>query len=71
MSQYAVLTDTFITGWANCLIDDDGYPLTFASRKEAEQALDEIFLNNYGLGLSSGDYKIEEVSQCQNWRNDG
>jgi len=62
MKRYAVLTDTFVTGWVNCWTDDDGYPLTFATLQEAEQALDEHLEDGSDLDLLSDDYKIEEVT---------
>jgi len=63
MTRYAILTDTFVAGWANCSTDDDGYPLTFATLAEAEQELAEYKRNGEHLGISDDDYTIEEISE--------
>jgi hypothetical protein len=61
MTRYAILTDTFVTGWVNCSTDEDGYPLTFATLAEAEQKLADYKRNGEHLGITDDDYKIEEI----------
>lgn len=69
MTKYAVLTDTFITGWVNTWADDDGYPLVFDTLEEAQAELAE-HLMILGIECDLGnmddynpeDYKIVEVT---------
>jgi hypothetical protein len=61
MTHYAILTDTFVAGWANCSTGEDGYPLTFATLAEAEQELADYKRNGEHLGISDDDYKIVEI----------
>lgn len=64
MTRFAVLTDTFITGWANVWTDEDGYPLTFATLTDAQFELAEHLANSEYLDDSSiDDYKIVEVTE--------
>ena len=66
--KYAILTDTFVTGWVNTWTDDDGYPLVFDTREEAEKEL-ALYLIELGIDCDIGnledynpeDYKIMEV----------
>ena len=66
--KYAILTDTFITGWANTWVDDEGYPLTFDTLEDAQKALD-LYLIELSIDCDLGniedynpeDYKIVEV----------
>ena len=62
MTRYAILTDTFCTGWVNCSTDDDGYPLTFDTMRDAEIELAEHLSNSEGLELNPEDYKIVEIT---------
>lgn len=39
--MWAILTDTFITGWSNTFTDDDGYPMTFDTQQQAIDYLNE------------------------------
>jgi hypothetical protein len=63
MTRYAILTDTFVTGWVNCSMGEDGYPLTFATLAEAEQELNDHLANSEFLDLNPDDYKIEEITE--------
>ena len=71
MARYAILTDTFIAGWANCSTDDDGYPLTFATLQEAESELKDHLSNSEGLDLNPEDYKIVEITDYDQGYHDG
>jgi len=66
MTRYAILTDTFVTGWVNCSTGEDGYPLTFATLAEAEQELADHLANSEFLDLNPDDYKIEEIKAMTN-----
>jgi hypothetical protein len=63
MTRYAILTDTFVAGWANCSTGEDGYPLTFATLAEAEAELADHLANSEFLDLNPDDYKIEEITE--------
>jgi len=70
MIKYAILTDTFVTGWVNCSTDDDGYPLTFDTLQEAEIELTEHLSNSEHLDLNPEDYKIVEITDYDQGYND-
>lgn len=71
MTKYAILTDTFCTGWVNCSTDDDGYPLTFDTLQEAEIELAEHLSNSESLELNPEDYKIVEITDYDQGYLDG
>ena len=62
MTRYAILTDTFCTGWVNCSTGEDGYPLTFATLQEAKEELEDHLSNSEGLDMNPEDYKIIEIT---------
>lgn len=71
MTKYAVLTDTFVTGWVNTWTDDDGHPLVFDTLKEAQQEID-LYLSEARQAYKDGhledyynpeDYKIVEITE--------
>ena len=60
--KYAILHNTFITGWVNCSTDDDGYPLLFDTVEQAQAELDDLFENSEFLeDIDRSDYKIVSV----------
>ena len=71
MTRYAILTDTFCTGWVNCSTGEDGYPLTFATLQEAKEELEDHFSNSEGLELYPEDYKIVEITDYDQGYQDG
>ena len=71
MTRYAILTDTFCTGWVNCSTGEDGYPLTFDSMQDAENELAEHLNNSEGLDLNAEDYKIVEITDYDQGYLDG
>lgn len=52
-----------VDNWENCWHEDDESPMTFASRAEAQQALDEHFegLREVGIPFLKGDFRIRVV----------
>lgn len=71
MTRYAILTDTFCTGWVNCSTGEDGYPLTFATLQEAKEELEDHLSNSEGLELDPEDYKIVEITDYDQGYLDG
>ncbi len=71
MTRYAILTDTFCTGWVNCSTGEDGYPLTFETLQEAESELKDHLSNSEHLGLNPEDYKIVEITDYDQGYLDG
>jgi len=71
MTRYAILTDTFCTGWVNCSTGEDGYPLTFATLQEAKEELEDHLSNSEGLDLNPEDYKIVEITDYDQGYLDG
>ena len=71
MTRYAILTDTFCTGWVNCSTDDDGYPLTFATLQEAKEELEDHLSNSEDLELDPEDYKIIKITDYDQGYLDG
>ena len=63
MPRYAIMTNTFVSGWVNCSSDDDGAPLTFDTLAEAEQELEDYKKNGEHLGISDDDYQIVKVTK--------
>jgi hypothetical protein len=68
--KYVIETDTFVTGWVNCSTDEDGYPLVFDTREEAQAELDEhLFMLGIECDLGNiddfnpEDYRITEVTE--------
>ena len=68
--KHVIETDTFITGWANTWTDDDGYPLVFDSKEQAEKGL-AGYLRDAQEAFERGDiqhlylsedYRISEVT---------
>jgi hypothetical protein len=59
MTKYVIETDTFVTGWVNCSTDEDGYPLAFDTREEAQ---DELGIHLFMLGLECDLGNIEDVN---------
>jgi len=67
--KYIIETDTFIAGWANTWVDDDGDPLVFDTREAAKEAL-ALYLIELGINcdlgnvedFSKNDYRITEVT---------
>lgn len=60
--KYVIETDTFITGWANTWTDDEGYPLVFDSKEQAENALAD-YLNDAQEAFVRGDIKHSCLSE--------
>ena len=71
MTRYAILTDTFCTGWVNCSTGEDGYPLTFDSMRDAEDELKDHLSNSERLDLNPEDYKIVEITDYDQGYLDG
>ena len=71
MTRYAILTDTFCTGWVNCSTGEDGYPLTFDSMQDAESELKDHLSNSEDLELNPEDYKIVEITDYDQGYLDG
>ena len=71
MTRYAILTDTFCTGWVNCSTNEDGYPLTFDSMQEAKAELEDHLSNSERLDLNPEDYKIVEITDYEQGYLDG
>jgi hypothetical protein len=71
MTRYAILTDTFCTGWVNCSTGEDGYPLTFDSMQDAENELADHLSNSEDLELEPEDYKIVEITDYDQGYLDG
>lgn len=71
MTKYAILTDTFCTGWVNCSTGEDGYPLTFDSMQDAENELADHLSNSEDLELDPEDYKIVEITDYDQGYLDG
>ena len=68
--KYVIETDTFVTGWVNCSTDEDGYPLAFDTREEAQAELDAhlaMLCIDRDLGniedVNPEDYRITEVTE--------
>ena len=68
--KYVIETDTFVTGWVNCSTDEDGYPLAFDTREEAQAELDDhlaMLCIARDLGniedVNPEDYRITEVTE--------
>lgn len=68
--KYVIETDTFVTGWVNCSTGEDGYPLVFDTREEAQAELDDhlaMLCIDRDLGniedVNPEDYRITEVTE--------
>jgi hypothetical protein len=68
--KYVIETDTFVTGWVNCSTDEDGYPLAFDTREEAQAELDlhlaelrQAYKEKHIDSYNPEDYRITEVSE--------
>lgn len=42
MTRYTVETHFYGNTWENCWTDDNGQPITFATREEAQAEIDEL-----------------------------
>ena len=69
--KYEIQTYTFADGWINCWSYDDGSPLTFNDKLEAEAYLigygvdinEEHQCGNLADPFNEDDYRIVEVNQ--------
>jgi hypothetical protein len=62
--KFEVQTSTIVDGWINTWHEDD-HPQTFASEKEAQEAIDEFFDDLEHAGMADDydreDYRIVEL----------
>ena len=67
--KYVIETDTFVTGWVNCSTDEDGYPLAFDTREQAQEELNlhlaelrQAYKEKHIDSYNPEDYRITEVT---------
>jgi len=67
-----VILDETLSGWFNTSSTEDGdgnrIPVTYATREEAQEALDDLLASLEEAGMEPGNYMLAEVaSPTEQW----
>jgi DNA (cytosine-5)-methyltransferase 3A len=62
--RYIVKHKTFCDGWVNCWLNDDDTPMSFKSRKDARNEIDEV------IDFACGTYGLSDYRIFDTWKGD-